>query len=240
MIEGFELEPIVRQPWHPPYYQRHIEQLGYAKAMDLFFWDLHVKDRGAVMPIMWELAEKVSSEHGIVIRKMSRRRLRKDMDKFAEVYNAAWSENWGFVPYSKKDLDMYAMDMQLVFDKHWFMVAEKQDTGELVAMAISIPDINQVLKKMKGRILPFGWWYFLRKQKYMDRVRVGFLGVMPQHQHTGVAAKLYEEHYDMAEIRPQDKGETGWILETNTAMNRGMEMMGGKIVKRYRMYERVF
>ena len=74
----------------------------------------------------------------------------------------------------------------------------------------------------------------------MTRVRVGWLGVRPEYQHTGIAAKLYQMHFDAAEARPQKGGEMGWILETNTAMNRGMEAMGGRVVKRYRMYERVF
>ena len=111
-------------------------------------------------------------------------------------------------------------------------------TGEVVGMAMTIPDINQVLKRMNGRILPFGWWHFLRKGSYIDRVRVGFLGVKPEYQHTGVAAKLYVEHFNAAAVRPQHGGEMGWILETNTAMNRGMEAMGGTVVKRYRIYER--
>jgi GNAT superfamily N-acetyltransferase len=169
---------------------------------------------------------------------MRRRQLRKDMDAFAEVYNSAWSNNWDFVPYSKKDLDAYAQELQLVFDKHWFMIAEREDTGEVVGMAITVPDINQALAKMKGKFFPVGWWYFLSKGKIMDRVRVGFLGVKPEYQHTGVAAKLYQEHFDAAEARPQKGGEMGWILETNTPMNRGMEAMGGEVVKRYRVYER--
>jgi GNAT superfamily N-acetyltransferase len=73
----------------------------------------------------------------------------------------------------------------------------------------------------------------------MTEVRVGFLGVKPEYQHTGVAAALYKEHFDMAEVRPQTGGEMGWILETNTAMNRGMEAMGGRIVKKFRVYERL-
>ncbi len=105
-------------------------------------------------------------------------------------------------------------------------------------MAITVPDINQVLKKMNGRLLPLGWWYFLRKGKIIDRVRVGFLGVKPEFQHTGVAAKMYVEHFDMASIRPQTWGEMGWILETNKNMNRAMEAMGGRIVRRFRVYER--
>ena len=238
LVEGFELRPMIRQPWHPAYYQQLVERAGMTKAMDLLVWNLEVTERDKVLPVIWELAAKAESEHGIRVRPMRRRQLRKDMDAFAEVYNSAWSENWDFVPYSKKDLDALAQEMQLVFDKHWAMIAERLDTGEVVGMAMTFPDINQVLAKMNGKLLPLGWWYFLNKGRLTDRVRVGFLGVKPSYQHTGVAARLYELHYDAAEARPQDGGEMGWILETNTAMNRGMEAMGGRIVKRYRIYER--
>ena len=239
LIEGFELRPMIVQPWNPPYYQERIEAAQMAKAMDLLMWNLEVSDREKVLPVIFELAEKVQSEHGIRVRPMRRRQLRKDMDAFAEVYNSAWSENWDFVPYSKKDLDAYAQELQLVFDKHWFMIAEREDTGEVVGMAITVPDVNQVLAQMHGKLLPLGWWKFLTKGKRIDRVRVGFLGVKPSYQHTGVAAKLYVEHFNAAAVRPQTGGEMGWILETNTPMNRGMEAMGGRVVKRYRVYERL-
>jgi GNAT superfamily N-acetyltransferase len=238
LIEGFDLRPMILQPWNPPYYRELIEQNGMTKAMDLLMWNLEVGDRTKVLPVIFELAEKVRSEHGIRVRPMRRWQLRKDMDAFAEVYNAAWSENWDFVPYSKKDLDAYAQELQLVFDKHWFMIAEREDTGEVVGMAITVPDVNQVLARMKGRLLPLGWWRFLRKARTIDRVRVGFLGVKPEYQHTGVAAKLFVEHFNAAATRPQTGGEMGWILETNEPMNRAMEGMGGRVVKRYRMYER--
>jgi GNAT superfamily N-acetyltransferase len=129
------------------------------------------------------------------------------------------------------------MELQLVYDRNWFMIAEND--REAVAMAITVPDINQVLKKMRGRLLPLGWWYFLNKARIIDRVRVGFLGVLPEYQHTGVAAALYLEHFDTAARTRQTGGEMGWILETNKAMNRGMEAMGGRVVKRFRVYERV-
>ncbi|HEY4450384.1 MAG TPA: hypothetical protein VGN13_02175 [Solirubrobacteraceae bacterium] len=238
LIEGFELRPMILQPWHPPYYQQRVEQAGMTKAIDLLMWNLEVSDREKVLPVIFELAEKVQREHGIRVRPMRRRQLRKDLDAFAEVYNSAWSENWDFVPYSKKDLDAYAQELHLVFDKHWFMIAEREDTGEVVGMAITVPDVNQVLAKMNGRLLPLGWWHFLNKGRITDRVRVGFLGVKPEYQHTGVAAKLYVDHFNAAAARPQTGGEMGWILETNTAMNRGMEAMGGRVVKRYRIYER--
>jgi len=239
LIEGFDLRPMIVQPWHPPYYQQMIERAGMTKAMDLLMWNLEISDRAKVLPVIFELAEKVQRDHGIRVRRMRRLHLRKELDSFAEVYNSAWAKNWDFVPYSKKDLDALAQEMQLVFDKHWAFIAERIDTGEVVGMAMTFPDINQVLARMNGRLLPFGWWHFARKGRTIDRVRVGFLGVKPEYQHTGVAAKLYVEHFDAAEVRPQKGGEMGWILETNTPMNRGMEAMGGRVVKRYRIYERV-
>jgi GNAT superfamily N-acetyltransferase len=236
LIEGFEREPMVKQPWHPPYYATRCEEAGLEKAMDLLMWELHISDRSKILPVIFKLADEVEPRHGIRIRKMSRRSLRRDLDRFADVYNSAWSENWGFAPYSKADLDQYASEMQLVFDPHWFMVAETAE-GETVAVAITVPDINQVLKRMKGRLLPLGWWHFLRRRRIVDRVRVGFLGVKPEYQHTGVAAALYVEHFDMATATPQKWGEMGWILETNRNMNRAMEAMGGRVVRRFRVYE---
>ena len=237
VTEGFALEPLIRQPWHPPYYQQKCEAAGLTKAMDLFSYALDIGNRDTLLPIIPEIAEQALTKHGITIRKMTRRSLRRDLDEFADVYNAAWSRNWGFVPLSEEDLDEMALNYQLVFDGDWFMVAENET--ETVAAAITIPDINQVLKKMNGRLLPLGWWYYLNKYKIIDRLRVGFLGVKPEYQHTGVAAALYMEHFDTAARTHRRYGEAGWILESNRGMNRGLQAMGGKIVKRYRVYERL-
>ncbi len=238
LIEGHDREPFIKQPWHPPHYRPLLEGTGLTKAIDLWMWELHISDRSSVVQPIVDMAAQLEPEHGIRIRRMSRRRLRRELDVFAETYNEAWADNWGFVPYGPDDLDTYAGDLQLVFDRNWFMVAEKVDTGESVGVAITVPDINQVLRRMNGRLLPLGWLHFLRRRKLIDRVRVGFLGVKRDYQHTGVAAAFYIEHFDTAARTPQTWGEMGWILETNDAMNRGMEGMGGRVVKKYRMYER--
>jgi len=238
LVAGFDREPMIRQPWHPPHLARLCERAGLEKAVDLLMWELVISDRAKILPIIVELAEKVEPEHGIRIRRMSQRSLRRDMDAFAEIYNEAWKRNFGFVPYSKKDLDAYVQEMRLVFDPDWFMVAERTDTGEAVAVAITVPDINQVLRRMRGRVLPAGWWHYLRRRRTIDRCRVGFLGVKPEYQHTGVAAALYVEHFDTASRSRIKWGEMGWILESNRSMNRGMESMGGRVVKRYRLFER--
>jgi hypothetical protein len=215
LIEGFDREPMIKQPWHPPYYQRLCEAAGLRKAMDLLMWERFTFDTAEVDPRLKRFAERARTKYGVRIRPMSRLHLRRELDSFAEVYNLAWSRNWGFVPYSKKDLDAYAFDLHLVYSRDWFMVAEVD--GEPAAIAITVPDVNQVLKKMRGRLLPLGWWSYLNKSRIVDRVRVGFLGVKPEYEHTGV----------------------GWILETNTSMNHSMEALGGRVVKRFRVYERL-
>jgi GNAT superfamily N-acetyltransferase len=238
LIEGFDERVLIKEPWQPPYYQALIEQDGLTKAVDLLVWNVSVADRDHTLPVIFELAEKVQSEHGIRLRRMSRLHLRRELDRFAEVYNVAWAENWGFVPYSKKDLDALAQELQLAYDRDWFIVAEREDTGEVIGLALTIRDLNQVLRKMNGHLLPLGWWYYLRRRRIMTWIRIGFLGVKPEYQHTGVAAKLFIEHFDTADRTVSKSGHCAWLLETNRAINAGMEAMGLEVNKRYRMYER--
>jgi GNAT superfamily N-acetyltransferase len=167
---------------------------------------------------------------------MRRRDMHGEIERFMEIYNAAWEKNWGHVPLTDAEVKGYAKELKPVLDENWAMVAEKIDTGETVGVALTLPDYNQVLKGLNGRLLPFGWLRALRDKGKIDTVRVFALGVKPEYQHTGVAAALYARHYDMAASTPQHGGETGWILETNKPMNKAMEAMGGEIVKRYRIY----
>ena len=204
LIEGFELEPMIRQPWHPPYYRQRCDGAGLVKAMDLFHWKLQISDREERMaPILPKLAERSRTKHGIRLRKMSWLHLRRELDEFAKVYNAAWSHNWGFVPYAKEDLDDLGITYRLIYSRDWFMIAENDK--ETVAMAITIPDINQVYKKMKGRLLPLGWWYYLNRRRYIDRCQdrvPGSTARVPAHRrrrrplHGALRGRRPDEHQD--------------------------------------------
>jgi GNAT superfamily N-acetyltransferase len=239
VIEGFERPPMVKQPYHPRYYQGLVEGAGLTKAQDLFMWNLEVTDREKVLPIIWQMAEKLEPEHGIKLRKLDKGKIEDEFDTFLEIYNVAWSGNWGFVPISREEIAHTAKEMKPILDEDWLMACDTPD-GRTVGIALTIPDVNQAFKRMNGRLFPLGWAKFLWYKGRVDRVRVGFLGVLPEYQHTGIAAAMYAEHFRMAAVKPQDGGEMGWILESNEAMNRGMEAMGGRIVKRYRVYERLF
>jgi GNAT superfamily N-acetyltransferase len=239
LIEGFEKRPMILEPWHPPYYREHLEALGYGKKMDLLMWYLkmgELKEGLKFHPAIHEAAEKVETEHGITIRNMRRSDLKAEIGRFMEVYNSAWETNWGFVPITEEEVNFQAANLKQILDERWAFIAEKGD--EVVGAALTLPDINQVMPKLNGRLLPFGWLKFLLGKRKIDEVRVFALGVKPEYQHTGVAASFYIKHTDATDPDGVMAGDEGWILETNEPMNRAMEGMGGKVVKRYRLYEK--
>ncbi len=238
LVDGYERPPIILTNWTHRYYPALLEGAGMAKAMDTLMWELRIQGRDRVHPAIWRMAEQVESKHGITVRPMRKKDMQAEINRFLEVYNAAWERNWGFSPLTEREVRHYARTLKPLLDEHWAFIAEKD--GETVGAALSLPDYNQVLKRMNGRLLPIGWAKFLWNRRKIDRVRVFALGVRREWQHAGVAARFYELHFDSAEITPQTYGEMGWILESNKSMNRAMEGMGGTVVRRYRLYERLF
>jgi GNAT superfamily N-acetyltransferase len=239
LIEGYHLPPLVLQPWHPPHYREGIEALGYGKKMDLLMWNLdmgELKQGERFADAIHEVADKVEDEHGITVRNMNKRDLEGEMGRFMEVYNSAWEKNGGFVPVTDEEVAFQAKNLKQVLDPRWAFIAERD--GEVMGAALSLPDVNQVTKRMNGRLLPFGWLKFLTGKRRIDRVRVFALGVKPEYQHTGIAARFYVRHIETAAEVGVSGGETGWILEVNEPMNRAMEGMGGEVVKRYRLFEK--
>jgi GNAT superfamily N-acetyltransferase len=239
LIEGHELRPMILQNWHPAFYRELLEGLGYGKAMDLLMWYLELgklKEGDQFAPEIHAAAEKALHDEGVTIRNFRKRDLPAEMRRFSEVYNEAWARNWGFVPATEAEIEFHAKILKQVLDEDWGFIAEKD--GETVGVAFTLPDINQALAKTNGRLLPFGWARLLLAKRRIDRVRVFALGVKDAYRHSGVAAGLYLKHLAAASPDGVPAGEMGWILETNEAMNRAMEGMGGEIVKKYRIYEK--
>jgi GNAT superfamily N-acetyltransferase len=239
LIEGYELRPMILQNWHPPFYRELFEELGYAKEIDLLMWYLELgrlKEGDQFAPEIHAAAAKALRDEGISIRNIEKRNLGEEMRRFTEVYNEAWADNWGFVPPTEAEVEFHAKLLKQVIDEDWAFIAEKE--GKTVGVAFTLPDINQALAKVDGRLLPLGWLKFLLAKRKIDRVRVFALGVKHDYRHSGVAAGLYLKHLEAASPEGVPGGETGWILETNGPMNRAMEGMGGEIVKRYRIYEK--
>jgi GNAT superfamily N-acetyltransferase len=240
LIEGYELRPMILENWHPPFYKELLEGHGFGKAMDLLMWELEfgrLKLGESFDPAIHAAAEKALREEGVVIRNIDKGNLAHEMRLFAPVYNDAWSANWGFVPATDAEIEFHAKTLKQVLDEDWAYIAEKD--GEAIGAALTLPDINEVMAKLGGRLLPFGWLRFLLGRRKIERLRVFALGVKRDYRHTGVAAGLYLKHLETAATPGKiEGGEMGWILETNEAMNRAMEGMGGTVVKKYRIYEK--
>jgi GNAT superfamily N-acetyltransferase len=207
--------------------------------MDLYKWEIIEAHREKMLPIIDELADRLEPEHGIRLRRMSKRNLKAEVRAFMDVYNRAWSTNWGFVPLTDSELDHLAKELRPVLDEDFACVAETS-TGEVAGVSLSLLDWGKVFAQVNGRLLPLGWLKALRAKRRIDEVRVFALGVKPEFQHTGVAAALYRDVWDACHRRGIFRVETGWILEVNEPMNRAMEALTGRIVKRYRIYERLF
>ena len=238
MIEGFGYRPVILERWNPPYYPRLFEENGFAKEIDLLMWHLEMgklKEGLAFHPAIHDAAQKSLDENGITIRNMRRSDMEAEIARFHQVYNEAWGDNWGFVPLTDDEVKFHAKALRLILDEDWAMIAEKDD-GTVVGAALTLPDVNQVLIGMKGRLLPFGWLKFLTGRKKIDTVRILALGVKKAWQQTGVAAALYVRHMETTDPDGVMKGEAGWILETNEPMNRALEGMGGQVRKKFRIY----
>jgi GNAT superfamily N-acetyltransferase len=240
LVEGHDRRPQILQGWHHPHYRDLLEGWGLEKAMDLYMWELRldkVEEKGGFHPMIEEAARKVREEHGVTVRHMRKSDFEAELGRFLEVYNAAWERNWGFVPLNETEVRHHSKDLKPVLDENWTWIAERD--GEILGASLTLPDINQALAHLNGRLLPFGWAKFLWHRRNIDGCRVFALGVKPEHQHLGIAAAFYIEHLRQADPNGIWWGEMGWILETNEPMNRAMEGMGGKIVKRYRIFEKV-
>ena len=139
---------------------------------------------------------------------MRKRDLEAEVTRFMEVYNEAWGHNWGFVPITEEEVRFQAKNLKPILDENWAMIAERD--GEVVGAALTLPDINQVLAKMNGRLLPFGWWRFLTGSAARSTgCASSRSGSSPRYQHLGVAAALYVRHIEVAAAGAAEVGRDG-------------------------------
>lgn len=240
LIEGFDTPPNMMMGHAPPYYGPRVEEQGFTKAKDVFAYD-YVDTTG--MTRAMNLAHRKAMEaDNIRIRPLDKKNLERDLGIIVSILNDAWSDNWGFVPWTTEEMVALGNNLKMLVTGQYIAIAELN--GEAVAMAVSLPNINEWIKGLNGRLLPFGWaklaWNLLARPP--DSIRMPLMGLRKAYHGTPLGATLalgaIGEVRKYHVSRGTKRGELSWILEDNMPMRRMIEVVGAKPYKIYRIYEK--
>ncbi len=236
LIKGFDSPPYVMMGHNPEYYGNLIESQGYEKVKDLYDWLLDI--RGMKIPEkIQRLADMSLKKYDLTIRNIDIKNMTRDIQFIREIYNDAWSRNWGFVPFTDEEIDHLGADLKQIVIEEFVLLAFKDDRP--IGFLLCIPNINEILiKNRSGRLFPTGIIKLLTGMKKIKTVRTITLGIVKDLQHIGLGTILYTENIKRAQKKNLDGGEMSWILEDNEAMNRPIEMLGSKLYKIYRIYQK--
>lgn len=234
LIDAFDADPYLLMPYNPPTYPRFVEQAGYEKVKDLLAWDI---DMSVPAPErVTRLAARVAERHGLKVRTVDLGAFDRDVGILQEIYRAAWEDNWGFVAPTDAEIRQLAVDLKPILDPELVLFVEMR--GRPVACSVALPDVNQVLRRMNGSLWPFGLFHFLRRHRVITRARLLLLGVRPEVRRIGLYPLLMAESHRRGLARGYRQGELSWTLEDNDAVNAGIEAVGGRRSKTYRLYEK--
>ena len=233
LLEGFDSSPVIMMTYNPRYYLDFCDRYGFAKAKDLLAF---LKDEVGVVGRIANIVERVRKKKNVVIRHIDMKRYVEEVEIIKDIYNAAWELNWGFVPMTSRDMDLLAQELKPILEPELVLFAEVD--GRPVGVSITIPDYNQVLKRINGKLGPISILKILYYRRKITGVRSIAFGIKKEYQKTGINTVLYYET-EMASARLGYKWcEMSWNLEDNKMINNFDEAIGGKLYKKYRIVEK--
>ncbi|MBI4822994.1 MAG: N-acetyltransferase [Nitrospirae bacterium] len=233
LLNGFDLPPMLMTPYNPSYYNDLATSFGMQKSKDLFAYIYDVQD---------ELPEKVlkvagfAEKQGISIRPISMKNFGSDMTAFKEIYNSSWHDNWGFIPLTDRELNFMAGRLKPVIVPELSLIAERK--GEPIGFMGLLPDYNHVLRAMKGRLNPVTIIKAIYYSRRIKDLRLLLLGIKKDMRAKGVDALLFREGFNTLKKKGFKRIEFSWVLEDNLPVQRIVRMLGGKLYKTYRIYEK--
>ena len=232
LVDGFDSSPRIMMTYNPPYYGPRIEAAGLRKAKDLVAYDLPVaKARAGRVRVLTERAES----NGVHLRTLRLDDYDNEVERAWGIYNSAWAKNWGFVPMTSAEFMHHGHELKQILIPDLAWIAEVD--GQAIGFALAIPDINEALHHIRGRLLPFGLFKLLWYKRKIEYLRVIVLGVKQEFRQTPAAAALYAALIRECARLKFRGAECSWILEDNVLMRRSIEALGGTVYKTYRIYE---
>lgn len=240
MIDGFDAPSMMLMGYNAAYAAAHVEAAGYAKIRDLIAYDYVVEN--APETFGRRLAERLPESGRIKLRRVDMKRFDRDLRLLLDIFNDAWQDNWGFVPFDEGEIVAIGKMLKplVVRDLAWFVELD----GEGAGMILALPNVNEAIADLDGRLLPFGWAKLIWRLKVsgVKTARVPLMGVRMKYRTTPLGAAMALMVIDALRVNGQRLGykraELGWILENNKVVRRMIESVGGKAYKTYRLYEK--
>ena len=241
LVDGFDTPPFVMMPHGMPYYPARLEELGFGKAVDMYAlkW---LPVRQFIPERRMRFVNKALDKPNISIRTLNTRDILGDIRTVVDIFDDAWSDNWGFIPFSEAHIRHMAAELKPIIQKHNIVLCYLD--GEAVAFGLVLPNVNRATRNFGGKLLPLNWAKLLwqLKVKGIDQARMPLMGVRKKLQGKPVGAAFAYKIIDMVNSANIDQGvtytELSWILEKNTAMLTMLTDMGANIYKTYRIYEK--
>ena len=237
LVENFDEPSFIMNTYNSKYYADILNQYGFSKYTDLLCWELMTADmKQEVVDVATKLESRLA-ERGITIRKINMKKYKQEINSFLPIYNASWAENTGFVPMTDAEILQIGNDLKAVIDPDFVYFAEKD--GKTIGVALTIPNVNEILINVKrGRLFPTGALKILFGLKKIKSVRIFALGTLKEYRRLGIDVCFYVKNILTAREKGIIRGEASWILENNVGMNRALEHIGGKVYRKYRLYEK--
>ncbi len=239
LVEGFDTPPMVMMPHHREYQGALAEGAGFVKAKDLFAWKYVV---GPLPPRAQKAVDLIAELPEVKTRHIDKSKIDREVRLVMDIFNDAWSEMWGFVPMTEPELKKLAEDFKLLLVPELTYIVEID--GEPAAFAVAIPNLNEFIHDLGGKLSPLGMakllWRF--KVEGGKTARLALLGIRKkfrtQKKYGALSAFMYSALSKSGEKLGIQWGELSWTLEDNAPVNLGIKMMGGTVYKRYRLYEK--
>lgn len=236
LLEGFDAPPMIMMTYTPAYYLDYMARYGLSKARDLYAYIVTIKDvaaSGRLERLAGAVRRRVP---GLTVRPANMKQFPREVETLQEVYNSAWSHNWSFVPMTEAETGAMAKRLKPLIMPELMIMAEIN--GKPAGFIVALPDYNQVLGRLNGALGFSGIAKFLWYSRKISDIRVMAMGVAKEYRKKGIEGLLYLESFKAAVKKGYQRAEMSWILEDNILMQRGCELMGGKLYKKYRIYEK--
>jgi len=240
LIRGFDTPPAMMMGHAPPSYGQALDALAYVKAKDLVTYELPVV--GEVPPIIDKTLKRSRLPGAVAVRRLDMRRFQSEIQTLVGIFNDAWSDNWGFVPFTEAEVRHLASSLKPLIRPEFVAFAEIG--GEPVGVFAAVPDLNEAIRGFSGKLLPVNWLRLLWRLKAggVYRYRAPLVGVRKRHQGGFASAEIIYRLWTQVRLALKARGftggEVGWILEDNMPMRRMVEAAGGRLRKIYRIYEK--